>query len=304
MTVSTTMVSTTAQATTLYVVALSHEAKPLYEKLQAKLLVAKHGFKLYAVEHEKSDFRDAAILVTGSGSNAMSSGLTWAQQFLPKVRAFLNVGIAGHGSLPLGEIFLVSKVSDDCTGKSFYPHPIVKKHRELPFSDLLTVAKPSDCYQADLAYDMEASAFFETGRRFLNAEAVQSIKVVSDNADSDFTQLTPQSVVELIAKQSDLIVSYAEKLLLSASPNDIVIDEGLMQAIQSKWKVSVSNQVILRELLRSANLLSHHNRDDFPQPQESETLKQYLLLAKQWVLTTRPSLGLVSSIEKSGDDNG
>jgi len=290
-------------ANVLYVIALSHEAKPLYEKLQAKLFVSKYGFKLYHVD-AKDVLNSAAVLVTGSGSNAMSSGLTWAQQYLTDVQAFLNVGIAGHGSLPRGSIFLVSKVTDQGSGKCFYPHPVVRKHKELQFSDLLTVSKPSGAYKTDCAYDMEASAFFETGRRFLNAEAVQSIKVVSDNTESNFSQLTPQLVVDFIEKNSDLIVSYAEQLLMSSTPNEIDIDVHLMSKIQTKWKVSVSNQTILQELLRSSAILAPHCDRCFPQPEDSETLKQYITVAKQWVLSVKPVLVCSDIDGKNGVRNG
>jgi len=287
-------------ANMLYVVALSHEAKPLYEKLQAKLLVSKHGFKLYHVV-EKGVLNSAAVLVTGSGSNAMSSGLTWAQQYLTDVQAFLNVGIAGHGNLSIGSVFLVSKVTDDSSGKCFYPHPVVRKYKELQFSDILTVSKPSEAYQINCGYDMEASAFFETGRRFLNAEAVQSIKVVSDNAESNFKHLTPQLVAGYIKKNCDSIFLYAERLLMSSTPNEIDIDVHLMSKIQTKWKVSVSNEVILQELLRSSALLTPHSDNYFPQPEDSETLKQYISLAKQWVLSVKPSLGHNYVVGKHGE---
>lgn len=282
-----------SSAQILYVTALSHEAKPLYGKLNAKLLISKYGFKLYHTDDENK-LNNSALLVTGSGSNAMSSGLTWAQQYLPDIKVFLNVGIAGHGSLTIGSNFLVSKVCDDNTGKCFYPHPIVKKHREIPFSDLLTVAKPSDRYQPDLGYDMEASAFFETGRRFLNAEAVQSIKIVSDNTGFHFSQLTPKRVFDLIDNNSQLILSYSDLLLSVALPNVCEFDCDLMNRIQSKWTVSVSNQVILQELLRSAVLLAPHSDNDFPQPQDSETLKQYLSFANNWIQSIMPKLTLDS----------
>lgn len=283
----------------LYVLALSHEAKPLYEKLQARLLISKHGFKLYHVEG-KNKTNGSAVLVTGSGCNAMSAGLAWSQQYLPRVKAFLNVGIVGHGSLSIGSVFLVSKVCDDNSGKCSYPHPIVKKHQEIQFSNLVTVAKPSASYQPNCGYDMEASAFFETGRRFLNAEAVQSIKVVSDTPESDFTQLTPKVVNELIAKNSDSILTYAKELLLSAVPNDMSFDQGLMVEIQEKWNVSMSNQTILNELLTSAALLASHSKKPFPQPKESETLKQYLAIARQWVLSAKPLLYVSKEDEGHG----
>ena len=230
----------------------------------------------------------------------MSSGLAWAQQFLPYVRVFLNVGIAGHGSLSIGSSFLVHKVSDYSSGKCFYPHPIVKTYPELLSSELLTVPKPNASYQANCGYDMEASAFFETGRRFMNAESVQSIKVVSDTPESDFTELTAKSISELIEKKCDLILMYAQELLSKATPDEIDFDHELMAQIQLRWKLSVSNQTILRELLCSAVLLESHNTELFPDPQNSETLKQYLSLAKQWVLSTRPMLNVKTMSKNNG----
>lgn len=279
------------KARLLYVIALSHEAKPLYEKLQAKLFVSKYGFKLYSVENNDNSVTDeAAILVTGSGSNAMASGLAWSQQYLPQVAVFLNLGVAGHGSLPIGASFIVSKVSDHCSGKQFYPHPIVKPQQELQFSELLTVSQPSKSYQMNCGYDMEASSFFETGRRFLNSEAVQSIKVVSDNTELNFTQLTPQVIAELIENNIHWVLSYAQQLMVNAIPNSAEFDADLMHEIQSKWSLSVSSQTILQNLLRSATCLAPHAHNDFPRPSEAETLKQYITLAKQWVLSVEPNL--------------
>ena len=95
---------------------------------------------------------------------------------------FLNIGIAGHRDYKLGEIVLVSKVTDNKTKYNWYPSLLWedKNKNKSPLSNGIGFPKIRYANQM-LLYDMEASGFFKSARNFVGPEKVQCIKIISDN---------------------------------------------------------------------------------------------------------------------------
>ena len=66
---------------------------------------------------------------------------------------FLNIGIAGHRDYKLGEIVLVSKVTDNKTKYNWYPSLLWET--KIKTSPLVTVGFPKIRYKSNLLYDMD-----------------------------------------------------------------------------------------------------------------------------------------------------
>ncbi|MCH2189772.1 MAG: hypothetical protein MK188_02455 [Gammaproteobacteria bacterium] len=222
-----------------FVCALLSEAKPLIEHFKLKRVHDK-PFLLYSnnlVSNEESaPVQTVNVLISGIGSLNMSASLGWLgalqainlktlpddmtladrssteyQYQQPECSIWLNVGIAGHASLNVGEAFLVSSSRDIESARSYYPPQVAR--RTVALSPCLTLNAPSGEYPDEGGIDMEASAFFSIASRFTDAECVQSIKIVSDNPQHGLEGLDSSRVTSLIQPNVQSIVIYAERLI-------------------------------------------------------------------------------------------
>lgn len=187
-------------------VALSCEAKPLIKHFKLQRLQQYESFSVFS----KDNIR---LLVSGIGqiNTAMACGWLAAKELNHSKFSdiWLNIGTAGHGSLDVGECFVVNQVGTD-TGKAYYPPLVVdwKGH----YSALQTVDQPSHQYHEGLAFDMEAYAFFLATQKFTSAELVQSFKVVSDNPENSIDQLNAKILTQLIEGRLADIEQYMDQL--------------------------------------------------------------------------------------------
>lgn len=156
------------------VVASSYEARPIIDHYQLKNISAGQAFSHYAGE-------ELHLIISGIGKINAAAATAYLQALThnEKPRAWLNVGIAGHGSLDLGDAFIAHSIMDTATARAHYPPLSLKL--ELPSSDLHTVDEPKTHYQPGCGYDMEASAFYSIATRTCTAELVHCYKIVSDN---------------------------------------------------------------------------------------------------------------------------
>ena len=124
---------------------------------------------------------------------------------------FLNIGIAGHKNYKLGEIILISKITDNKNKYSWYPSLLWKtKIKKAP---LLTVGFPKIRYTTNCLYDMEASGFFKGARNFVGPEKVQCIKVVSDNKDSSILNISSKKIENWIYSKTTVINKLVNEFL-------------------------------------------------------------------------------------------
>lgn len=229
------------------VVALPSEARPLLDAFSMRADDERSGVRLYAGE-------TARLVVTGVGKAASASGVGYLAGAFPGPAIWLNVGIAGHRSRPVGEVLMAHAVVDRAAGQSFFPPLVVAP--PVPTSRLVTVDRPETAYAEDAAYDMEAAAFFAAARRFQTAELVHSLKVVSDGPEAPIASITRQRItawiekaVPVVSRLHGLLEPLADELDGAGAPPPGE-DELL-----GRWHFSVSDRRALRrELLRSKAL--------------------------------------------------
>jgi nucleoside phosphorylase len=188
------------------VVALPAEARPLIRRYE--LARAAGGeFPVWRAD-------GVALVVSGVGRHKAAA----ATAFLAAAEgpgegaseaAWLNVGIAGHRSLPLGEAVLAHKVVSAAGGRAWYPPLLFQP--PCATATVITVDRPETSYPEEAAYDMEATGFCLAAARFASAELIQVVKVVSDNAAAPPDRLTAGGVEELIERRVEIVAGIAER---------------------------------------------------------------------------------------------
>ncbi len=201
------------------VVALGCEARPLIRHFRLRFCKALGGMRIYGND------QNISLLVAGVGKPAISGacGFLAGMQHQSGGRqqaAWLNIGIAGHGSRPAGEGILVNRVTDQATGRNSYPPVIFNPG--VPLSGLVTVEKPEKAYSDAVAYDMEASEFVATVTRFVTSELCQVFKIVSDGPGFPVHRINEEKVAEWMEGQLHIIDHLVQELSeLSSEVNTI-----------------------------------------------------------------------------------
>jgi len=172
-----------------FVIAFQAEAKPIIEALQLSK-TDDRLFPCYQNERHR-------LVISGLGKvRARKAVEHLLSQGLEKNSCWLNVGIAGHGSLEVGNAFLAAKIQDEVDGGCFFPplvHPTI-----LPPSTLISCEQPSTAYLPDCGYDMEGHAFYGALLSETLREFVQVVKIVSDNPKSPINEITPAKATSMI----------------------------------------------------------------------------------------------------------
>jgi hypothetical protein len=230
-----------------FMVAFKGEAQPLIDFYQLEKVEG----ALYPLFRNDQH----SLIISGLGRDRATSATTALHQVTKKDNlGWMNLGIAGHGSLKFGEAFIAGKITDDSKDESFYPPQIFEHSFEI--SCLQTCSKPCSNYQPDLGYDMEAHAFYRTACQFSIRELVQVIKLVSDNPDHDLNQVNPKEVPAMIEKwlkEIDALVKQIDTASLSIKSDDELSE--IIQKIQSVHSFSVTHTHQLNDLLRQAKSL-------------------------------------------------
>ena len=151
------------------------------------------------------------LLISGIGKNNAEEGTIFLAEKTKKNSFFLNIGIAGHRDFKLGEIFLVSKVTDNKTNYNWYPTMLWKT--KIQKAPLITVRFPKLRYATNALYDMEASGFFKGARKYVGPEMVQSIKIISDNKKSSILHISSNKIENWVKKKTIIIDKLIKEFL-------------------------------------------------------------------------------------------
>lgn len=145
------------------------------------------------------------LIVSGPGKVAASAATSFLYSFsgARRHRAWLNIGIAGHGTRTRGTPLIAGKIEDASTSEQWFPQPIFQ--HPLSSDTVRTVSTPEQSYEDSIAYDMEASGFFETANTFSSLELIHVLKIISDNPDQPMENLTGSQISDLIRKHMEPI---------------------------------------------------------------------------------------------------
>ena len=237
------------------VVAHPLEAKALISMLGLRSQQSASGYAQYG------NSNGLQLIVSGIGKPAVSDAVTFlaGQQFNDdgQVRAWLNIGIAGHRDAALGSGWLVNKITDKASGSRAYPPQLIGG---IAACGVVTVDGAERVYPQDAVYEMEASAFYEEASRYSTAELVQLFKIVSDNLDNPVGELDLKQVPVWIAQAEEQITSLIRRL------SDLVNLYNASQAIPTEYhelcarlRLSVSQKLQLKRLCQRYRALGRES---------------------------------------------
>lgn len=225
--------------------ALACEAMPLVEHYGLKEQQQDALFRIFTAKDG-----NITLTITGVGKTAAAAAVSFhhARCGTSPADIWLNIGIAGHADLPLGEACLVNKITDATTSENWYPQILFDTAcHVLP---LVTLDNPSDNYQPAL-YDMEAAGFYAIASRLGSSELIHCFKVVSDNATSNSNNVKAKQVRQYIEAQYENIDAVLSALTAFSTEleHTIALPEAYQQFL-SQWHFTQTQRLQLQQLLR------------------------------------------------------
>lgn len=178
--------------------------------------------KYYRFDVFEKENQPVRIILTGQGSVMAAAAVSGAASFfgIKAEDAIINVGTCA-GDYEPGQVFICNKITEEATGRTFYPDMILRS--SLPERELVTapvVIRKSiheyankDSHNMAL-YDMEAAAIYQAANLYVGPHRMGFIKVVSDNGDIE--GLTPDFIKKLMAGAVDEIASYVDMFVTDA----------------------------------------------------------------------------------------
>ena len=230
------------------VVALQAEAQPLITRFGLRCESPRGMFRIYRSE-------SMALVVSGVGKSlsAAATGYLCGCSDGWRNAPWINIGVAGHRTVDVGELIVANKIVDQSTAHSWYPPQLVSN---VGNSTLITVDKPEESYPERAAYDMEAAGFFPSATRCSSGELVQSIKVISDNPHQSIALLNARSIEQLITKNLSEIEQFINRLSeLSIEIKVLPHNGSLPESWAKRWSFSVTQGHRLRRLLQRWKVL-------------------------------------------------
>tara|TARA_B110000967_G_scaffold207534_1_gene257151 strand:+ start:524 stop:1366 length:843 start_codon:yes stop_codon:yes gene_type:complete len=226
------------------IVAHGLEAKALVRMLELE----RHHVSSEFVEYSNSN--KLHLLVSGIGKEAITAAVTYLgeQQASDsgEIRAWLNIGIAGHRDASLGNAWLGNKITDQSSGACAYPPQLIEG---IEVGSVVTVDEPENSYPLDAAYEMEASAFYAEATKYSTAELVQVFKVISDNLVNPISEIDIRSVPGLIAAQAPQLQILIEGMsAIATQHNSSQRLPSYFSEVCSKIHLTVNQKLQLRRL--------------------------------------------------------
>ena len=275
----------------LIVCALLPEAKTIIAEYDLRFLRGQYGFKFYAekssqVEIDSVNSGKICVLITGVGKVNMASALMWVRQFCHFQRV-INVGLAGHGSLSIGDTVLINQIIDEASNQAFYPSINFRWSGQQ--CALKTVSAPSDEYSSKYAFDMEASAFFDIANRCLSSDKIHVLKVISDNPINSYRNLNTQNLQTCFASILAALIELLEVVFFKGKTEDYDIT-ALIEVIKEQWHLTATREIQLKEMLNAIVALENNTGLTGPKWQSYNNVANYLEGCKKWLQNIKPKI--------------
>lgn len=225
------------------VVALACEARPWIDHYRLRA-VADSALRIWRNE-------DVSLVVSGIGSSAaaMATGYLAAHSAAGRACGWLNVGIAGHGRRPPGDVVRVETVARPGDASPLYAS--LGFPCELPGEPCISVDAVERDYHRDALYDMECHGFFSAASRLAWLELVQSVKVVSDGPGHAVEGLDRAGITRLVG---DALPRISTELVepLHQAARMLSAESALPDADPwlARWHFTVTHRRALEDLLR------------------------------------------------------
>ena len=229
----------------VWVTALRAEAKPLVSAFALRACSGETPWPLYMSADD-----EVALVVSGVGRTASAAASGWAHGRLARSGSvgWINAGIAGHRTGPVGRLLTAHKVIDSATDRVWYP-PILPGVA-LPSETVITVDRPERDFTVPGLYEMEAAGFLAATGRWATVELCQVAKVISDTPAAPPEELSASRVSELMAAELEGLTELA--VAVEASAAELAgrdLDPPTLDPWLDRWHFTVSQRRQLRRLL-------------------------------------------------------
>lgn len=178
--------------------ALSPEAKPINRHLGLLRDNRHDQYRLYRNDH-------ISLVISGLGLHHAAAATDWLHSVNDHRQddIWINIGIAGHPSHPVGEIFQASRIEDMETGQIWH----LEIREDVPCSpeQVVSVRQPDTSYTLNALVEMEAAGFYRSALNHTSPDRIYCLKVVSDNMDNPTDMLNGKIVSHLIREQMGVL---------------------------------------------------------------------------------------------------
>ena len=250
-----------------FVVALKAEATPLVESFELAKESAPSPFPVFANGKHR-------LVLSGVGKELAAKATRYLSERFPRPnQAWLNFGLAGHGALATGTVFMANRILDDNGKSGFYPTQLLD--HDLESSALQTCCSPVSDYPDPIGYDMEASTFCSSASLVSIRELIQVVKVVSDNPGHPADSFDRSSAGTLIKGALPSILPLVDQLEELA--NKIKPAPGLAEFVDSGLTLhpfSETQRHQARKILTHAHALGLPEKDALKAITDAKSAKQ------------------------------
>ncbi len=233
-----------------FICALKCEARSLIAHYRLKHSTDSDSFPLYI-----SPDKQISLTISGVGKINAAAATAFTHAFLhtEKQDIWLNVGIAGHKALAIGEITLAHKIVDQANNYAWYPQIIFSP--PCPSVEILSCDEPATDY-TDSLFEMEAAGFYATACRFASSELIHVIKIISDNQQQPAEIMSESFVAGLVKEKLTVIDQIAESLNLLANEIDSSNETpDYYEQIIEQWRFTYAEKSILKSCLNRWHVL-------------------------------------------------
>ena len=226
-----------------FVVATNKEARPLIDL-----------FKLKKIKNLKQTFiysnHEISLTISGIGKVNAAIGVTETFYYYNQKydNIWINIGLAGHKSLKVGDICTINKITDNETKKNNFP--FINKFK-IQNQECLTVGLQKKSYSSKI-YDMESSGFYQSACKYSSKELLQIVKIVSDNQFESIDFKNKEVVYNIIFNHRKLInelCSFMLNFREEFSPTSKEIIENEFNNLLTQIKFTFSEREQMKALL-------------------------------------------------------
>ncbi len=195
--------------------ALPCEAQPIIQYFKLTELKQFNLFRIY-----QSKDKEINLTVSGIGKLNAAAAVSYQHACINTDPGdiWLNIGVAGHATIDVGEARLINKITDEQDDINWFPQINFKPPCDS--EALITIDKPSGDYQ-DALFDMEASGFYRMAIRLGSAELIHCLKIISDNDEQPTSTVNADDVKKIIATHKETIKNLLDLLKQSSKNNSI-----------------------------------------------------------------------------------
>lgn len=222
--------------------ALKSEALPIIEAFNLKPIQGHPLFPIWQNEKVK-------LTVSGIGKVKAAAACGYLAGIYQDedIYGWLNVGIAGHKSLPVGTPLFAHKIVDVELKTHYFPSFACSFPCKT--EECLTFSNPETNYRETGMYDMEAAGFYPIASKSAPLEMIHVFKVISDNSQTGVHSITKQKATALIASHINhikSIIHHFQSLISEIVP----FDTPFLEEFLKKWHFSTCETYQLKKLLK------------------------------------------------------